>query len=381
MRAAPSHPVTHALSLHAARQRAASLRSSHPATSPLPHTRRLTRRSHTRDWQRSFTANVVRLTRTSAAATYGVLRLSLACYCAYTPGEGVLESIPRVFSIALTDSRTTLRPLPRSLTLPLRHTPLSVMSSPRSSPPPAAGTKRSASPAQSAAAAPAATFYSAGPQASPNAKRAKLEEGKAEQGKETDKGNSDGEKGEEATTAPSESSLAPPPRRPLETADSFDDLDGEAEALIAAAEAAENLDARPAAATAKNGAASTGSNSSSTATKPAAGPTTTASSSSSTTTSTNDPFALERSTMDPLWFSRLEPEMHKPTFRSLKNFLEAEKKQRQTVYPPEKLIHSWSRLTPLDRVKVVVVGQDPYHGPGQACGELGIVGEGKKGRR
>ena len=74
--------------------------------------------------------------------------------------------------------------------------------------------------------------------------------------------------------------------------------------------------------------------------------------------------------MDPLWFSRLEPEMHKPTFRSLKNFLGAEKKQRQTVYPPETLIHSWSRLTPLDRVKVVVVGQDPYHGPGQACGEL-----------
>jgi uracil-DNA glycosylase len=46
------------------------------------------------------------------------------------------------------------------------------------------------------------------------------------------------------------------------------------------------------------------------------------------------------------------------------------------IYPPEHLIHSWSTVTPLARVKVVIVGQDPYHGPGQACGHSFSVPKG-----
>ncbi len=54
--------------------------------------------------------------------------------------------------------------------------------------------------------------------------------------------------------------------------------------------------------------------------------------------------------------------MHK-----LREFLQAEKR-KYAVYPPGKLIFNALNSTPLDRVKVVILGQDPYHGPGQAHG-------------
>ncbi|CAO1635347.1 unnamed protein product [Parajaminaea phylloscopi] len=85
-------------------------------------------------------------------------------------------------------------------------------------------------------------------------------------------------------------------------------------------------------------------------------------------TTPSDPLALERETMDPAWFAALEDEMSQPYFRQLKEFLASELASGQTFYPPLPLIHSWSRLTPLDTVKVVILGQDPYHGPGQAQG-------------
>lgn len=84
----------------------------------------------------------------------------------------------------------------------------------------------------------------------------------------------------------------------------------------------------------------------------------------------SDPLWLEHQTMSPSWFTLLRPEMEKPYFSTtLKNFLAAEDKAGKKTYPPRELIYSWSRLVPTPRhVRVVVVGQDPYHGPGQACG-------------
>lgn len=81
-----------------------------------------------------------------------------------------------------------------------------------------------------------------------------------------------------------------------------------------------------------------------------------------------DLLSLERQTMAPEWFKRLEPEMSKSYFVELKKFLAAEDAARRITYPPPQLVHSWSRLTSLEQVKVVVVGQDPYHREGQACG-------------
>ncbi|OAX37186.1 uracil-DNA glycosylase [Rhizopogon vinicolor AM-OR11-026] len=67
------------------------------------------------------------------------------------------------------------------------------------------------------------------------------------------------------------------------------------------------------------------------------------------------------------WRTALEKEFAKPYFQQLKDFLIAEH-EAHTVYPKLNDIYSWSRLTPLDSVKVVILGQDPYHNVGQAHG-------------
>ncbi|KAF7305139.1 Uracil-DNA glycosylase [Mycena kentingensis (nom. inval.)] len=76
---------------------------------------------------------------------------------------------------------------------------------------------------------------------------------------------------------------------------------------------------------------------------------------------------LERETMGPTWYEALRGEFTKPYFVKLKAFISAERKAH-TIYPSIENIYSWSRLTPLDKVKVVIVGQDPYHDVGQAHG-------------
>ena len=67
------------------------------------------------------------------------------------------------------------------------------------------------------------------------------------------------------------------------------------------------------------------------------------------------------------WRKVLWEEFQAPYFSELKTFL-VEEKKRFTVYPPGKLIFNAFNHTPFDRVKVVILGQDPYHGPGQAHG-------------
>jgi len=67
------------------------------------------------------------------------------------------------------------------------------------------------------------------------------------------------------------------------------------------------------------------------------------------------------------WLKVLYSEFEQPYFADLKAFLVEEKRQ-YTVYPPGSLIFNAFAHTPFDRVKVVILGQDPYHGPGQAHG-------------
>ncbi len=67
------------------------------------------------------------------------------------------------------------------------------------------------------------------------------------------------------------------------------------------------------------------------------------------------------------WKEVLMEEFQSPYFRSLKEFL-VEEKTKFTIYPPGNLIFNAFRHTPFDQVKVVILGQDPYHGRGQAHG-------------
>ena len=72
--------------------------------------------------------------------------------------------------------------------------------------------------------------------------------------------------------------------------------------------------------------------------------------------------------LHPSWLKHLEEEFHKPYFISLKNFLIAEKQGKHVIYPPGDRLFAALNETPFDRVKVVIIGQDPYHGAGQANG-------------
>ena len=68
------------------------------------------------------------------------------------------------------------------------------------------------------------------------------------------------------------------------------------------------------------------------------------------------------------WKDALAEEFGKPYFESLVRFLHSEKAAGQKIYPPGSQIFRAFDLTPLDNLKVVILGQDPYHGPGQAHG-------------
>ena len=68
------------------------------------------------------------------------------------------------------------------------------------------------------------------------------------------------------------------------------------------------------------------------------------------------------------WKDALAGEFEKPYFASLVRFLHKEKEEGRRIYPPGSQIFKAFELTPVDSVKVVILGQDPYHGPGQAMG-------------
>lgn len=68
------------------------------------------------------------------------------------------------------------------------------------------------------------------------------------------------------------------------------------------------------------------------------------------------------------WKQVLSGEFEKPYFAELRQFLQAEKTAGKTIYPPGSLIFNAFNSTPFDKVRVVILGQDPYHGAGQAHG-------------
>ena len=72
--------------------------------------------------------------------------------------------------------------------------------------------------------------------------------------------------------------------------------------------------------------------------------------------------------MEEGWKSRLNPQFEQPYMKALRKALVERRKSGATIYPaPDQWFTSFN-LTPFDRVKVVILGQDPYHGPGQAHG-------------
>lgn len=72
--------------------------------------------------------------------------------------------------------------------------------------------------------------------------------------------------------------------------------------------------------------------------------------------------------LEPSWLERLGAEFEQPYMQQLRQFLQAEKCAGKTVYPPSDQWFNAFCLTPFESVKVVILGQDPYHGPGQAHG-------------
>jgi uracil-DNA glycosylase len=68
------------------------------------------------------------------------------------------------------------------------------------------------------------------------------------------------------------------------------------------------------------------------------------------------------------WQDLLKNEFDQPYMESLQSFLMAEQDQGKTIYPPADQIFTALNLTPVNNVKVVILGQDPYHGPSQAHG-------------
>jgi len=77
------------------------------------------------------------------------------------------------------------------------------------------------------------------------------------------------------------------------------------------------------------------------------------------------------------WYKVLAPEFEKDYFIQLKQFL-VEEKKHYAIYPPGSMIFNAFNFTPFDEVKVVLLGQDPYHGVGQAHGLCFSVAEGVK---
>src|SRR5436190_3207911 len=76
------------------------------------------------------------------------------------------------------------------------------------------------------------------------------------------------------------------------------------------------------------------------------------------------------------WKEKLSEEFSEKYFLNLKDFLREERKSGATIYPPGSRIFAAFDFTPFNKVKAVILGQDPYHGPGQANGLCFSVNDG-----
>ncbi|KAL6068599.1 Uracil-DNA glycosylase [Balamuthia mandrillaris] len=77
---------------------------------------------------------------------------------------------------------------------------------------------------------------------------------------------------------------------------------------------------------------------------------------------------LRQHLREPSWREELDAEFRKPYFTKLAKFLQSEKRNGKTIFPPEHLIFHSLDTCPFDALKVVILGQDPYHDNGQAMG-------------
>ena len=78
--------------------------------------------------------------------------------------------------------------------------------------------------------------------------------------------------------------------------------------------------------------------------------------------------SLNKVQLDESWKYNLAEFLLSPKMDALRDFLLQEKQQNKVIYPPRSLIFNALNITPLNQVKVVIIGQDPYHGPNQAHG-------------
>jgi uracil-DNA glycosylase len=76
----------------------------------------------------------------------------------------------------------------------------------------------------------------------------------------------------------------------------------------------------------------------------------------------------DRVKLEPSWKARIGDYLDRPEMLALSAFLREEKAQGKVIYPPGPDIFNAFAHTPFDKVRVVILGQDPYHGPGQAHG-------------
>ena len=76
----------------------------------------------------------------------------------------------------------------------------------------------------------------------------------------------------------------------------------------------------------------------------------------------------KRPAMHTSWFEALQSEFSEEYMENLRNFLKERLSNNEVIYPPMKKIFNCLEITPLDSVKLVILGQDPYHGMGQANG-------------
>lgn len=72
--------------------------------------------------------------------------------------------------------------------------------------------------------------------------------------------------------------------------------------------------------------------------------------------------------LHPSWQAEIGGELEKPYMQALRHFLKEEKSAGKVIFPPSPLIFNAFNHTPFDKVRVVIIGQDPYHGDGQAHG-------------
>jgi uracil-DNA glycosylase len=82
--------------------------------------------------------------------------------------------------------------------------------------------------------------------------------------------------------------------------------------------------------------------------------------------------------IEPGWKETLKQEFEKPYFAKIVEFLNKEDLTGMKIYPPEDMMYNAFNCTPFDKVKVVILGQDPYHGEGQANGLCFSVTKGTK---